>query len=97
MKDTARWHPTEAQIERLLIDTRTHRDALALVLRNQKVSVRRARQNMGYSHKTVTRIVHFVYFNPDTRIWTGQIHRDQTEWQIVQFDQPRKIWRKIES
>ena len=31
MKDTARWRPTEAEIERLLIDTGTHRDTLALV------------------------------------------------------------------
>ena len=41
MKDEARWIPTEAEIERLLIDTGTHRDELALVLRNQKVSIRR--------------------------------------------------------
>ena len=32
MKDEARWIPTEAEIERLLIDTGTHRDELALVL-----------------------------------------------------------------
>ncbi len=93
MKDTARWQPTEAQIERLLIDTGNHRDALALVLRNQKVSITRQRSG----RKTVNRNVHFIYFDSGTREWKGQIHRDKNEWQIVQFDQPRKIWREIES
>ena len=58
MSDSTRWVPTEAQIERLLIDTGTHRDALALVLRNQKVSITRQRSG----RKTVNRNVHFFYF-----------------------------------
>ena len=61
MSDSPRGVPTEAQIERLLIDTRTHRDALALVLRNQKVSVRRARQNMlPLEHVRVATIYHWL-------------------------------------
>ena len=84
MSDSTRWRPTEAEIERLLIDTSTHRDALALVLRNQKVSLPRARQREGdrYRYKNVLRNVHFVYFDNDTQKWTGQIHRDPNRMAI---------------
>ena len=63
MKDTPRWMPTAEEIERLLIDTSTQRDALALVLRNQKVRMHRpAKPNQRYPFKTVNRTVHYIYF-----------------------------------
>ena len=78
MSKATRWLPTEAEIEILLIDTDTHRRELSLVLRNQKVAIKRRSQRAysKYSHKIVTRIVHFFFFDPDTKKWTGQIHRD---------------------
>ena len=91
-----RWTPTESKIERLLIDTSTQRDNLSVVLRNQKVSIRRpAKPNQRYPFKNVNRNVHFVYFDSDTQMWTGQIHRNQTEWQYVEFDPKHKNWKEL--
>ena len=91
-----KWISTEAEIERLLIETSTHRDALSLVLRNQKVSIRRPpKENQRYPFKNVKRNVHFIYFDNEKQKWAGQIHRDQTEWQYVEFDPKWKNWKEI--
>ena len=90
MQHKTRWTPTDREIERLLIDTGTQRESLALVLRQQKVEIER--DNPRNRHKTVTRNVHFVYFNPETQRWTGQIHRNQTEWEDVAFRTQDRKW-----
>ena len=89
-----RWAPNESQIRRMLEATGSKRSALSLVLRNQKVSVTKTGKTESdrFARKTVTRIVHFIYLNPDTNRWTGQIHRNQTEWQDVEFSEEDRKW-----
>lgn len=105
MSDATRWTPSEREIQRLLSDTDSRRSELALVLRSQKVEIERlarrqphkSRDNPRNRHKTVTRNVHFVYFNPETERWTGQIHRNQTEWENVAFRTEDRKWYPVDS
>ena len=95
MSKANRWIPTEREINRLLSDTDSRRSELALVLRGQKVEIER--ENPKNRHKTVTRNVHIVYFNPETQHWTGQIHRNQTEWENVAFRTEDSKWYPVDS
>ena len=91
MKDERRWIPTDTEINRLLSETDCRRSELQVSLRNQKVS----RQQKSGRYKTIVRVVHFIYFEPRTRKWTGNIHVDQTNWQPVEFNLKRRMWFEI--
>ena len=94
MSHAKRWTaPTEQEINRLLTDTDSRRSELEIVLRNQKVSL--PDQYRPPKFKNVKRNVHFVYYNPVRNRWTGQIHRNQTEWEPVEFNNHRAVWEVI--
>ena len=84
MTEERRWAPNESQIRRMLGATGNKRSDLSLVLRNQKVSVTKAGKTESdrFARKTVTRIVYFIYLNPDTNRWTEQIHNLPTHKSI---------------
>ena len=85
MSYAKRWTaPTEEEINRLLTDTDSRKSEFEIVLRNQKVSL--PDQYRPPKFKNVKRNVHFVYYNLVRNRWTGQIHRNQTEWELVEFN-----------
>ena len=95
-----RYIPTEQSIKSLLQTTRTQRESLTIGLRDQKVELWRdspsaKRQGARHRHKTVNRTVHFIYFDADTHHWIGSVHRGQTDWQKVVWDNSLKKWQEV--
>ena len=66
-----------------------------IALREQKVSIRK-NDRSRWEAKTVKRTVHFIYFNPTSHRWTGQIHKERTEWQPVEYSLKHKKWFEID-
>ena len=95
-----RYIPAEQSINSLLQTTRTPRESLTIGLRDQRVELARnspsAQQRAArHTHKTVNRTVHFIYFDSETHRWIGNVHRNQTDWQKVAWNNARKKWQEV--